>query len=528
MTRFGVQNSVMGWNDPWHEQSCKTMMRTGEQMYFAAQDPTPDKKAYIKGIRENLGADFYVHYCIPKNEEISAFIDDMREFGMDYFLGNEFGNANKVYTPGTNRYDIPVDLVRKAISGGRFLGLFYDETEHLQMNNLIYQKDPTLFQWGNPIGKSLAETEADFVGSVKKLCDEAGCEVYSEVLFATLYHALLRGGMNLSPKSMKECKQSIQFATAMGAVKQYGRKMGITVDLWGPDVGDWFTRMWCFPGHSPKEFKNALWMSYWLGPDFMFVENIDALMRSRGDAMALTEFGEIYREFISKAKNTARPYDVHSCECDIAVVRSDDGVFCKYGTFYRGGPYGSPSLKNGKETNSWFDVMSILTHKTVGRDSTTMHAAEPMPATTFPRDPETLKGFPREHGAGAGSETRAHTLFYPMNKVLVFDDRVTEKDLLSAKLIIVCGSRLADQGRKSVYARAEAGAKVIMADWLYPEDKSNIESIDDFYSDKFAEMVAPYIGRKDEWRIGYRDYELLIANPEKDGISLEFEIINKL
>lgn len=27
--QFGIQNSVIAWDDPWHRESCKTMMRTG-------------------------------------------------------------------------------------------------------------------------------------------------------------------------------------------------------------------------------------------------------------------------------------------------------------------------------------------------------------------------------------------------------------------------------------------------------------------------------------------------------------------
>ena len=80
-----------------------------------------------------------------------------------------------------------------------------------------------------------------------------------------------------------------------------------------------------------------------------------------------------------------------------------------------------------------------------------------MPATEYPRDAETLRKFPLEHGAGVNSETYAHPLFYPMNKVLVFDDKVGEENLSGAKVIVVCGSRLSDKGRKAVYRAADAG-----------------------------------------------------------------------
>lgn len=85
-----------------------------------------------------------------------------------------------------------------------------------------------------------------------------------------MYHACARGGMNPCPKILKDEFQSVQISTAIGAAKQYARKMGICVDLWGQDVGEWFTRVWGFPGHSPGEFKSALELSYLMGPDFIF------------------------------------------------------------------------------------------------------------------------------------------------------------------------------------------------------------------------------------------------------------------
>ncbi|MFR1476133.1 MAG: hypothetical protein ACLSB9_10570 [Hydrogeniiclostridium mannosilyticum] len=37
--------SVIGFNDPFHPQSCDRYLRTGEQQFFAAQDPRRPWKA---------------------------------------------------------------------------------------------------------------------------------------------------------------------------------------------------------------------------------------------------------------------------------------------------------------------------------------------------------------------------------------------------------------------------------------------------------------------------------------------------
>ena len=170
--KFGVQNSVVAWDDPWHLQSCKTMMRTGERRYFPSQDIAPSKSEFLRFVREELGADFIMQHVMPVDSEIETLIDDLAAAEIPFMLGNEFGNANRVRTPGTNRYDIPLRLVEKAQRTGWFMGLQYDETEHLQMNNLIYDPDAAgLYQWVNPQGKTLAEMEEGFVDSVSNCGD---------------------------------------------------------------------------------------------------------------------------------------------------------------------------------------------------------------------------------------------------------------------------------------------------------------------------------------------------------------------
>lgn len=101
--------------------------------------------------------------------------------------------------------------------------------------------------------------------------------------------------------------------------------MGICVDLWGPDVGNWFTRLWGFPGHSTAEYKSALEMSYMMGPEFMFTESIDPLAKNEDGLLVKTEFGEIYEEFIKKfVKENPRHYDHSMVDLDIVIIHSDD------------------------------------------------------------------------------------------------------------------------------------------------------------------------------------------------------------
>ena len=56
--KFGLQNSVMGWDDPWYPDASRTLMRTGEGQFFVSQDPAPTKQAFIRLLQETFGVDF--------------------------------------------------------------------------------------------------------------------------------------------------------------------------------------------------------------------------------------------------------------------------------------------------------------------------------------------------------------------------------------------------------------------------------------------------------------------------------------
>lgn len=110
---IGIQNSVIGFNDPFHPQSCDRYLRTGEQQFFAAQDPTPSVESYLDMIRE-LGVDFYMHHAIPCEQETERMIDILTEAKLPFILGNEFYSINRVYAPGTGRGELSPGLVQKA------------------------------------------------------------------------------------------------------------------------------------------------------------------------------------------------------------------------------------------------------------------------------------------------------------------------------------------------------------------------------------------------------------------------------
>ena len=542
-TLIGIQGSVMGWDDPWHRDLCKKYMRTGERQYFPSQDITPDPELFIKLIK-SMGVDFYMHQVMPEQKEIDRFIDSIEALDMPYFLGNEYGSINKANDGINNRYDVPDECVKKAGKSKNFLGLFYDETEHLQLHPDIYQdnqKDefkekPPAHQWTSTEGKELETIENEVTAAVRKRLEDYGgnIPVFSEHVFPVMYHTLARGGMNLCPKVMKEEFQSIQLATALGASKQYKRKMGICVDLWGPDVGNWFTRLWGFPGHSPAEYKSALEMAYLMGPEFLFTENVDPLAVYRKEGFLKTEFGDVFECFIKKfVRNTPRNYNHSMVDPDIAIIRSDDTAWSEHGGFNGRGLYGSMSVVGDFRAHSVFKIFHLLSRGTTPQNGIIHFLPQlKFPAGRYVRNNENVKLLPLVNGIEDKVEDYAHTLFYPMNNVAVFDERVDEVSIGNPKLIFVAGSRITEGCLKAVDEKVKSGAVCICASWLMPKDfryecRSSMGKwivTDDFLSDTVKDEVEAFLGEKDCWMQRFGDYEVRFYNPDGDGVTLTHEV----
>lgn len=522
---FGLQNSVMGWDDPWHAASCRTKMRTGEGQFFPSQDPMPSKERIVQALKE-LGVDFYLQHVMPEEEEMLAFVRDMEKSGLGYLLGNEFGNINGPYTAGTNRYDVPVSVAERAAQRDNFMGLLYDETEHLQLHPDQYRKDGMYRQWLSEVKKTREECEDAFVSNVKELLARYPAEGYAECVFPALMHLLARGGMNLCPKALKEEYQSIQFAIAMGACRQYGRKMGICVDLWGFDVGGWFTRLWGFPAHGVNEFYNALLFSYHLAPEFLFVENCDALLRNTQKEMTRTEFGETYARFLREFRGKQLPYTHRDVRCRVAVIHADDGLFSKNGTFGGRGCFGFGEFPVDERKASFFDVMHLLSHKTVSSYGTTFWNTDhtQFPTGAYRRDENTFRLLPLEKGVGKENETSFHRIFYPLDGVLVFDDLATRDCIGDPELIVLCGDRCRSETLELLDEYARQGTRVLVPSWLYGKNTQHCERTEDLKSGKAEQMLSEYAGRKEEWNVLFARHKLCITNPSGDGNTLNIRL----
>jgi len=141
-----------------------------------------------------------------------------------------------------------------------------------------------------------------------------------------------------------------------------------------------------------------------------------------------------------------------------------------------------------------------------------------------------------ERGVAMPPKERMHPLFYPMNNVLVYDERVGEALLGTPRLIVVAGTRLSEETLLAVRRRAEQGAAVIIASWLVPERWRTSGRVgegtwivaDSFLdNDAVQETLEPFIGGGDCWRQRFGSGEVRMFRGDAAGFTLDFEIVGK-
>lgn len=532
--QLGLQGPVMAWQDPWAGQSSDAIKRTGTGVLLASQDGRSTAEGFTTALRR-FGADFYVHHAFPGDPNDHVLLSDIARAGLGLVLGNEYGNINGPHRPGTNRWDVPASLVAEAAARVDLRGVLYDEPEHLQINADQYRKDGFHPHFGSVDGmppdaavETIASRVGAIVGGIREASD-ASTPVLSEQVFPVLFHTLARGGMSPCPKVMKESFQPLQLGTALGAALQYRRDFWICVDLWGPDIGPWFTRAPGYPGHSPEEYASALRLAYFFGPSHLFTEGIDVLMQLTDSQFRATAFGEVWLEFVSSfVPSHPLPWTFREARPHIAFIHAEDS---DYGQSER--PFGKRGDRAPERSASVFEVWHLLSHGTIPRHGSCMH----IPGYDFPRhrlNPLDRSAYPFPDGApGVDAPTRTHGLFQPMNSVLVFDETVGGDDLADASLIVVAGTRLPAPTRDLLRVRAAAGATVVLAAWLDPDHPAGVHRVgegawvvtEDFLSDEVAEVVAPHLGATDRWTQRFGDHELRITPRDADGVELEFEVV---
>lgn len=526
-TLIGIQGGVMGWDDPWGPALCKEFMRTGEQQWFPAQDPTPSVAEQNDAL-VSLGADFFLWHAIPSDKAISKFLNDPPP--MPVLIGNEYGNINAMWQAGTNRYDVPLPQATPNL-----MGMLYDEAEYLQLHHDIYANGcfDGLYQWTDPNGKDLMQIESDIAQAAATITQKySPLPIFGEYASPVLHHSLAQGGINPCPKLLKETFSAIQLATGLGAAMQYGRKFGVCVNLWGQDVGEWFTRLWGFPAHSPTEFASALRLAYLHAPDMMFVENIDILMRFTDSGFLKTEFGEEFLRFKRDfAPQHTLPYSWRDFLPHTVIVRGDEITVNEMGNLDGSGSYGQKKPVLPAHNRSVYDAFRLVTHGSTLHNSLTYIAPQiEYPSGRFKRNDMTLAQLPLIDGVKPEDATHVHTLFVPMSSCAVFDRYAGVDAYCQPELIILCNTELSEKCKASVDRCVENGAVCICTppvakQFSHKGKAKGWQICETLYCTHARQAAERFVGEKDSYKMDFTTHSIVAAPIGGDPNNLDFEII---
>ena len=502
-----------------------------------------------------LGVDFIdEHYCRVSTggtyqenrtntlSQINDYIRFAQTRGSDFLWNLEISNFREriEYRPGKNFFEsepglhyfkMPEEWLRELSKTKRFIGVTYDELEHMQLSsNRFMRRDcngdvPALV---DTTGMSLEQAYDAIVDKAVKLRDYYGqygalCNV--EMVWPVMHHIFARAGWTLSPKLLKESWNPAVIAMALGAAIEYQAK---GANLWfSPDL--WFRAN--YPGHSVNELRSALLAAHWVGADRVYVENFDHVYTRRGgphhpdaegqfgslvgfedaNSFTVTSYGRVFQWYARQYKDKhPRPYTWRHARCKIAIVRFPDSSWGGRGGEFRDRLLGAKDQPSTPTTEAWFEIWHLLSLGTI---------------------PNTGLSFNSHHTANLGP-----TFFCPMPEVLVFDHRIADQipdfDFRGAEVIFLTGITVTDSTLALIEKRVKEGVTCIALPHLVPE---HIERIfpraaskpvfvdsgkgrwivtEDFAAKHVANAVREYLPKENEMRYIFGSRSLIL---KRDG-----------
>ena len=448
--------------------------------------------AFIRATRD-LGATFFIYNAIPEQntpqarrlrwvgndgseEGFRRFAAICKGAGLTFYVNTQACSYSKpgdfldkqgkdlmAHPDGTYRWDVSGNLLETLSALPECRGILYDEAEWetfrnennchggSEGDNVSTRQIHPLFAPTQNLGVREAY-EAVYQGAKRQAekYRKVGLCTLTEQVFPVMFHTFARAGANVCPKFLKEGRDPVFAAIAVGAAKQYGREFGVTPDLWGQSG---------FPGHPPEELRCSLLYAYWMGATKIFVENIYAGFIA-GDGMRPTglldrvvekdgavnyvpsKYGEIYRWFVKEyVPAHPRPYTFRDIRPEIAIVRFDDSYWGQDYSWTPKNLYGGKD-RAGPASKAWIDIWRLLTHGQTSKLGISYH--------------------------NGGWEGRPHDFFCALNNVVVYDHLVEKERLKDIKLIFLTGIAVSERTQGAIASAVKQGAVCISLQTLAP------------------------------------------------------------
>lgn len=472
--------------------------------------------------------DYTVCHFDPASKTVNQAINDVytisnkfKESDTDFIANFEFQNFNMEATgpdgyswvdnsDGCHRLSLSPDYLKALAGCENCKGVMIDEFEHAIINrNASIQLDSKLkfILPAFPLAKTRdAYTQGEYlsgqinsyVGNIKSTGIKS---VYGEHVFPVLYHEFAQNGITPNFKSQKESHTTVQYAIAAGAALEYGMPLSTCIDNW------YFNKN---PGHSAEEMYQNFVFAYNAGVNEAYSESV-SVMTVDSDGRELTDHGRKFMQFCQEYKDKTRSYDISDYRPEIGIIRYDDTYYGQWlPVVFKGILFGNNRIKPDYRSKEYIKVLNILTNGESARGGLSWDMFRI-------------------------ASLKKHRSFTTFNSTAVFDHQVKKETLDSLKLCFLCGVYISDDTIKDVRECVQDnGMTVVTTKRFLPKDilkkvrgpfceikdgNGKWLVIDSFDNIFLKSYLKPYLGKKNEIRLTFKDREV-VMQISKDGNSV--------
>jgi hypothetical protein len=417
---------------------------------------------------------------------------------------------------GRHYFMFPDDILDSLSTLSHKPGVMYDEAAHMQ-NSRNYTLNKPYFLNATTVS-SLEDASGAFIQKANEIAgiyQEHGLQLYSEHVFPVNIHTLADAGFIPVTKILKENNIPAYIACALGAAIQYDTPFWLTPDLW------FFND---YPGHNAKQYKSALLMAYHMGAEGIYTENLGysgdgsgSLIKvdADGNGYQKTTLGDIAKWFRWEyAPANPRSYAVNDLIPKIAIIRQEDACWGQSDSWLKDELFGNTNWPSTSTTAAWLEIWHLLSNDKIPKESISWHN-------------------------NAYSET-PYQVFYPLDGVVVFDEKVEHIHLTNVELIFLTGLKISTTTLNAVQLRVQAGATCISLphlapDSIYNQTGNNGSVIDgqglwvvteSFLSTVVREAVQPFLPTDNFIRYKFGNTEVRFTPVDGDNDEINVIFIN--
>jgi len=466
-------------------------------------------------ILKDFGFDLVVHHYLPEKSGNEIVLKELSNFYKEHhtqwILNLETANSHQSFiddkgrdwynrADGCHYFMFPEEVLEALSTLPHKPGIMYDEAEHMQNSRNSKVGKPYILNADEV--QNLADASSAFTEKASRVYEKYkkfGLQVYTEHVFPVQFHTFADAGFIPVSKILKENCIPAYIACALGAAIEYNKPFWLTPDLW---------HLQRYPGHTPEEYKSALIMAYHMGADGIYTENIGfeqggqgkgslILMNKDKTDYQITKWGEITKWFRWEyVPQNPRNYKYNELVPRVAIIRQEDACWGQSNSWLPDQLFGNKLWQSTSITEAWLQIWSLLSNGKISFHSISWH-----------------NNFVRK---------LSYNVIYPLDGVVVFDEKVGGEHLKDVGLIFLTGLGISPVTLNAIKSKVKQGAVCISLPDLAPpgvkqathnngvfnDGKGKWVITDSFLSPLAKEYADPFILKENYSRYRFGNTEI--------------------